>query len=203
MISGSWFRTAPEDSSTPLHTRSYWSAVMVRGSISPARPSSALPGRRRAWRRGCGRIPARRIPPRSRTWGSPRSSRIRSAPVSMWLGHRRCPALRAARRRSSGRRAFLPAAHSRTKVSGFRSSAVDHLPSLLVAWRNLAMPPARSRPCRPPGTSRPSCPAWTSTSAQSLSIGLAGASLQSGHRHGLDHVCPAKGPKPQSCAAAR
>ena len=35
MISGSWFRTAPEESSTPLHTRSYWSAVMVRGSISP------------------------------------------------------------------------------------------------------------------------------------------------------------------------
>ena len=34
MISGSWLRTAPEDSSTPLHTRSYWSAVMVRGSIS-------------------------------------------------------------------------------------------------------------------------------------------------------------------------
>ena len=36
MISGSWFRTAPELSSTPLHTRSYWNAVMVRGSISPA-----------------------------------------------------------------------------------------------------------------------------------------------------------------------
>ena len=35
MISGSWFRTAPEESSTPLHTRSYWSAVMVSGSISP------------------------------------------------------------------------------------------------------------------------------------------------------------------------
>ena len=35
MISGSWFRTAPEESSTPLHTRSYWSAVMERGSISP------------------------------------------------------------------------------------------------------------------------------------------------------------------------
>lgn len=24
MISGSWLRTAPEESSTPLHTRSYW-----------------------------------------------------------------------------------------------------------------------------------------------------------------------------------
>ena len=36
MISGSWFRTAPEESSTPLHTRSYWKAVMDRGSTSPA-----------------------------------------------------------------------------------------------------------------------------------------------------------------------
>ncbi len=31
MISGSWFHGAAV-SSTPLHTRSYWSAVMVRGS---------------------------------------------------------------------------------------------------------------------------------------------------------------------------
>ena len=45
MISGSWLRTAPLDSSTPLHTRSYWSAVMVRGSISPrsALSSTSIP----------------------------------------------------------------------------------------------------------------------------------------------------------------
>ena len=35
MISGSWFRTAPEESSTPLQTRSYWSAMMSSGLISP------------------------------------------------------------------------------------------------------------------------------------------------------------------------
>ena len=29
MISGLWFRIAPEDSSTPLQTMSYWKAVML------------------------------------------------------------------------------------------------------------------------------------------------------------------------------
>ena len=32
MMSGRWLRIAPEDSSTPLHTMSYWNALMVSGS---------------------------------------------------------------------------------------------------------------------------------------------------------------------------
>ena len=32
MTAGRWFRIAPEDSSTPLHTMSYWKALMVSGS---------------------------------------------------------------------------------------------------------------------------------------------------------------------------
>ena len=42
MISGSWLRTAPELSSTPLQTRSYWSAVMVSGSSSPRSAASIV-----------------------------------------------------------------------------------------------------------------------------------------------------------------
>ena len=42
MISGSWLRTAPEESSTPLTTRSYWSAVMLSGSISPRSAFSSV-----------------------------------------------------------------------------------------------------------------------------------------------------------------
>src|SRR5213594_4463685 len=44
MMSGRWFRIAPLDSSSPLHTMSYWSALIVSGSCvsSAARPPCGI-----------------------------------------------------------------------------------------------------------------------------------------------------------------
>ena len=39
MISRSWFRTAPEDSSTPLHTISYWYARISRDPFVSLQPT--------------------------------------------------------------------------------------------------------------------------------------------------------------------
>jgi F-type H+-transporting ATPase subunit b len=47
---GRWLRIAPEDSSMPLQTMSYWNALMVERVPS----SSALPARPAASRTGCG-----------------------------------------------------------------------------------------------------------------------------------------------------
>ncbi len=58
------------------------------GGGSPrARLSAAHPCRRKASRRGCGRIPARRIPPRSHTGGNPQSSRTHTVPDLKWPSH--------------------------------------------------------------------------------------------------------------------
>ena len=81
MISGSWFRTAPDESSTPLQTRSYWSAVDgQRINFAALRAlQKHLQTALRASRTGYGRIPARPIRRRSHTSGNRQSSRTRSA----------------------------------------------------------------------------------------------------------------------------
>ena len=71
MISGSWFRMAPEDSSMPLQTMSYCQARMSSGSLRLQRLQAALRHRERV----VARTRSSRSPRPSRTSGSRRSSR--------------------------------------------------------------------------------------------------------------------------------
>ena len=115
-----------------------WSA----GRSRPARPSAARPGRRWASRRGCGRTPARRIPRRFRTWGSPQSSRIRSCSSSMWPATGAPKRLDQSRRRSSERACFArPPAHDQRVGRQARAAGQAHP---CMPETNLAMPPASS-----------------------------------------------------------
>ena len=82
ITSGRWLRIAPDDSSTPLQTMSYWIALMPRilsWSVGVER-EEFLDVACSASRTGCGRSRSS-SPPRSiRTSGSRRSSRSRSGP---------------------------------------------------------------------------------------------------------------------------
>ena len=148
MISGSWFADC---AGGQLHAVAD-QIVLVGGDgrAGRSRPfglQQQRPDRRRAWRTGCGRIPARRTPRRSHTSGSPRSSRIRSARCPCGLRRRAREQLDAARRRSSGRPASCLPSDATKRVGRQAQSLTMHL--LAVRLDELGDAAGRSRPSHP------------------------------------------------------
>ena len=141
MISGRWFRIAPEESSTPLQTMSYWNALIFSGSIvsSACRPpcgienglwlNSTFPVSSSSSYIGKSTIQQNRKEFfSSRSSSSP--SRLRAAPASFAAA----PALRSAEKNT--------ASPSPTPASAFRRSRRG--PSRNFAIGPFAAPPSKT-----------------------------------------------------------